>query len=99
MGLQNIINICDSIEINRRKLVGIQFTRNELPRVTETPSYNPWRITLTTPARLRYSEARQILESLDTLDRRTPEEVTFGSFFSAGFPALRRVRFWATAGL
>lgn len=79
MGLQNIVNICDSIEINRRKMVGIQFTRNELPRVTETPSYNPWRMTLTVPARLRYSDSRQILETIDTIDRRTPENVTFGT--------------------
>ena len=78
-GLQSIIDISNSLEINRRKMVGIQYARNELPRVSETPTYNPWKLTVSVPSSLRYNEARQILESLDTLDRRTPETVTFSN--------------------
>ena len=77
MSLQSIINISNQLNFNRRKLVGIQYARNELPRVSETPTYNPWKLTVTAPSNLRYSEARAILEKLDQLDRRSPEVVSF----------------------
>lgn len=79
MSLQSIIDICDSITINRRKMIGVQYARNEMPRVNETPTYNPWRLTLSTPSSLRYYEARQIIETLDTMDRRTPEVISFSN--------------------
>lgn len=78
-GLQTIIDNCNAIEIDRRKVVGIQFTRNEVARTSETPTYQPWRINLTMPGRFRYNEARALMEALDTLDRNVPETVTFGN--------------------
>jgi hypothetical protein len=77
MALQNLLNICERINFNRRKMVGIQYTRNELMRVNETPTYNPWKLTISVPPVLRYNDARSILEDLDTMDRRTPETITF----------------------
>jgi hypothetical protein len=77
-GLQTIINKCNSLEINRRKVVGVQFTRNEVPRTSLTPTYNPWRFVLEMPSSLRYQTNRDLLEALDTLDRNVPQEVTFG---------------------
>ena len=77
-GLQTIIDRCNGIKINRRKVVGIQYTRNEIPRVSQTPTTNPWKITLDMPNSFRYSEARALLEQLDTLDATTPQIVTFG---------------------
>lgn len=76
-GLQAIINRCNGLEIDRRKVVGIQFTRNEIPRVSQTPTKNPWGFKLTMPKSYRYSEARALMESLDTLDRITPQVITF----------------------
>jgi len=78
-GLQTIINNCNGLTIDRRKVVGIQFTRNEAPRTSLTPTYNPWRFVLDMPSSLRYYEARALLEQLDTLDRYVPQVVTFGS--------------------
>jgi len=78
-GLQTIIDNCDSLEIDRRKVVGIQITRNEIPRTSATPTYQPWRMKLTMPARFRYNQVRDLLEALDTLDRNTPEIVTFSN--------------------
>lgn len=78
-GLQTIIDNCDSIEIDRRKVVGIQITRNEVARTSETPTFQPWRMKLTMPSRFRYNQVRSLLEALDTLDRNTPEVVTFGN--------------------
>lgn len=67
------------MSIDRRKTVGIQFTRNEIPRVSQTPTKNPWKFALDMPSSLRYSEYRSLMEALDTLDRITPEVITFSN--------------------
>ena len=78
-GLQTIIDRCNGLNIDRRKMVGIQYTRNESPRTSQTPTFNPWRFVLDMPSSLRYFQARALLEQLDTLDRNTPQVVTFGN--------------------
>lgn len=78
-GLQTIIDNCNGLNIDRRKMVGIQYTRNESPRTSQTPTFNPWRFVLDMPSSLRYFQARALLEQLDTLDRNTPQVVTFGN--------------------
>ena len=78
-GLQSILNYCNGLQIDRRKVVGIQFTRNEIPRVSQTPTKNPWKFTLDMPARYRYNEARSLMEQLDNLDRITPQVITFSN--------------------
>ena len=81
MSIQSIINIAESIQINRRKVVGIQYTRNEIARVSELVTRNPWRMTVQVSALLDYRNAtvRALLEELDRLDRKLPEEITFGA--------------------
>lgn len=78
-GLQTIIDNCNGMSIDRRKVVGIQFTRNEIPRVSQTPTKNPWKFTLDMPSSFRYNQARDLMEALDTLDRITPEVITFSN--------------------
>jgi len=78
-GLQTIIDNCNGIKFNRRNVVGIQYTRNEIPRVSATPTRNPWKITVDMPNRFRYSQIRALLEELDKLDTTTPQVVTFGN--------------------
>jgi hypothetical protein len=78
-GLQTIINASNGLQIDRRKVVGIQFTRNEIPRVSQTPTKNPWKFTLDVPNSFRYSQGRALMEALDTLDRITPQIVTFSN--------------------
>jgi len=78
-GLQTIIDNCNGISINRRKVVGIQITNNEIPRTTLTPTRQPWRFTLDMPSSFRYNEARDLMEALDTIDRVTPELITFSN--------------------
>lgn len=78
-GLQTIIDKCNGLEIDRRKVVGIQYTRNEIPRTSFTPTKNPWRMSLDMPPRLKYSENRDLIEALDTLDRITPQVISFAN--------------------
>ena len=49
-GLQTIIDKCNGLNIDRRKMVGIQYTRNESPRTSQTPTFNPWRFVLDMPS-------------------------------------------------
>jgi hypothetical protein len=79
MSLQTIINISDQIEINRRRVVGIMYTRNEIIRTAETPTRNPWKITVRATSSLKYSDARKVLETIDHLDRSTPSIISFSS--------------------
>lgn len=79
MSLQSIIDRCTGISIDRRKMVGIQYTRNQIPRISQTPTMNPWRFTIDMPTSLKYSDARAIMESIDSLDRVNPETITFNN--------------------
>lgn len=77
--LQTLINYADSIEFDRRNVVGIQYTRSEIPKVSETPTRNAWKINLTVAAALPYSDIRGLLEIVDDLDRRKPDTFTFSA--------------------
>lgn len=76
-GLQTIINKASAMTIDRRKVVGVQITRNEIPRTSLTPTKQPWRFVLTMPNSLRYYNNRDVLEELDRIDRYQPQIVTF----------------------
>ena len=78
-GLQDIVNIANGLTIDRRKVVGIQITRNEIPRTSLTPTRQPWRFRITVPSRLQYYNNRTLLETLDTIDRYTPQTITFNN--------------------
>ena len=78
-GLQDIIDGSTGLQINRRNVIGLQFTRNEIPRASLTPTKNPWKFTLDMPSSYRYSEARSLMETLDRLDRYQPQTITFSN--------------------
>lgn len=76
-GLQTIINKASAMTVDRRKVVGVQITRNEIPRTSLTPTKQPWRFVLTMPPSLYYYNNRDLLEELDRIDRYQPQLVTF----------------------
>lgn len=78
-GLQTIVDNCNELLIDRRKVVGLQITRNEIPRTSILPTRQPWKMTLTMPDSLRYYNNRDLLEAIDTLDRVTPQLITFNN--------------------
>jgi translation elongation factor P/translation initiation factor 5A len=78
-GLQTIIDNAETIEFNRRKVVGIQYTRSEVILRNETVTKNPWRLTVTFPAYLPYATNRDLIEALDTLDRKSSETITMSN--------------------
>ena len=78
MSLQKIINCSEEITIDRRQMVGIQYTKNQLVRITESPSVNPWRISVKVPNQ-SYYHMRDVIEDIDRLDKTVSEIVNFGA--------------------
>ena len=76
-GLQSIINMAETMEINRRRVLGVQYSRSEVARVNETVTRNTWKFNVTVTAMLPYQEYRTLLEDIDRLDRQLPEIITF----------------------
>jgi len=79
MALQTIINKAESIEFDRRRVIGIQTSRNEITYRNETVTKNPWRLKVKFPAYLPYATNRDLIEAIDYLDRRNSETVTFSA--------------------
>jgi hypothetical protein len=77
MSLQTIINHAETISINKRKTAGIQYTRSQIVRVSETTTRNPWRFTVKVARVFDYAQARALIETIDTLDRINPEIISF----------------------
>lgn len=78
MTIQRIWNLAGEMKINRRKMVGVQFTRSQLPRTDLTVTKNPWVFSVTVPG-LPWANMRNIIESIDLLDRYQPETITIGN--------------------
>lgn len=59
-------------------MVGLQYTKDESLKTSETPTLNPWRFSLQVEPGLKYSENRGLIEALDTLDRNNAEVISLG---------------------
>lgn len=81
MSLQRIINKAETIQINRRKVIGIQYSKSQMASAAETVTRNPWQLTVRVSAALLYDdpETRSILETIDNLDRNTSEVIALNS--------------------
>lgn len=77
MSIQKIINVCETLNIDRRRVVGVQYTRSEVAKVSATPTRNPWKFRLNVAAGLEYSKNRSLIEDIDALDRQYTEVVSF----------------------
>jgi hypothetical protein len=77
--LQAIVDIAEQITINRRRMIGIQYTRNQIVRTSATPTRNPWRFSVKVSAAIAYTDARELLEAIDFTDRDTAHQITFSN--------------------
>lgn len=78
MSIQKIIDKSNQLTISRRRVIGVQYTRNEIIKTAQTPTINPWKFTVKA-ASFVYSEVRDMLEELDRLDRNNYENVSFSN--------------------
>lgn len=79
MSLQNIIDTAQTIDFDRRRMVGQTISRSQRLRVSERDSAVAFRITVTPVARWRYSQYRSTLESLMTADRFEETEINLAN--------------------
>ena len=79
MSLQNIIDSAGSITWAGGPVTSSVLTRNGVLRTTSLASYQPWSFTVTFPASLKYSNNRDLLRDIDTLDRVIEETINIGN--------------------
>jgi hypothetical protein len=78
MSLQTIFEMGKQLTIDRRKMVGIQYSRSQVPKVALTPTKNPWKFAIEVVGK-PWIDMRQTIEALDVLDRFHSEVITIGS--------------------
>jgi len=79
MSFQDIFEISQSITVNNHRTVGQQVSRSGQVRVAEYLTAVPFVFTVRPHNFLYYPQARQILNSLEVLDRQLVDTVTFAS--------------------
>lgn len=78
MSLQQIINRCTAINIERKKVSAYSISRSGQVKTMSRVSQIPWVFTVTMHSGLKYTENRDLLEELDRLDRIFEEEINIG---------------------
>lgn len=85
MSFQTIFENQQSMTVNTRRTVGQQVSRSGQIRVAQYLTSVPWVFTVTPHNYLSYATSRQIIQTIDNLDRQLPETITFSSANLAWF--------------
>ena len=75
MSIQLVIDTCQGIEIDRRKIVGQSMSRSQRVKSAERASATPWRFKVTPAGYFKYTTARSMLESINTTDKVVESEI------------------------
>lgn len=78
-GFQTIFEIQQSMTVQNRRMVGQQVSRSGQVRVAQYLTSVPWVFTVTPHNYLYYPQVRDIIQSIDNLDRQLPETIIFSS--------------------
>jgi hypothetical protein len=79
MSFQTIFEIQQSMTVNNRRTVGQQYSRSGQVRVAQYLTAVPWVFTVMPHNYLPYATSRDIIQTIDNLDRQLPETITFNS--------------------
>jgi hypothetical protein len=79
MSFQTIFQVQQSMTVNNRRTVGQQVSRSGQMRVAQYLTAVPWVFTVMPHNYLAYATSRQIIQTIDNLDRQLPETITFNS--------------------
>ena len=85
MSFQTIFENQQSMTVNNRRTVGQQVSRSGQVRVAQYLTSVPWVFTVVPHNYLPYSTSRDIIQTIDNLDRQLPETITFSSVNLAWF--------------
>lgn len=78
-GFQTIFEIQQKMSVNNRRTVGQQVSRSGQLRVAQYLTSVPWVFTVTPHNYLYYPQVRDVIQSIDNLDRQLPQAITFSS--------------------
>lgn len=87
MSFQTIFNVQQSMTVNNRRTVGQQVSRSGQVRVAQYLTAVPWVFTVVPHNYLPYATSRDIIQTIDNLDRQLPETITFGGANLSWFTA------------
>lgn len=85
MSFQTIFEVQQAMTVNNRRTVGQQVSRSGQVRVAQYLTSVPWVFTVTPHNYLPYATSRDIIQTIDNLDRQLPETITFNSANLAWF--------------
>lgn len=77
MSFQTIFDISQSIGVQNRRTVGQQVSRSGQVRVAQYLTSVPWQFTVKPHAFLYYPQVRNVIQTIDNLDRQLPQTITF----------------------
>ena len=89
MSFQTIFNIQQSMTVNNRRMVGQQVARSGYITVAQYLTAVPWVFSITPHAYLYYPQVRDVIQSIDNLDRQLPETITFNNSKLLWFTKMR----------
>ena len=78
-GFQEIFEIQQSMSVQNRRTVGQQISRSGQMRIAQYLTSVPWVFTVTPHNYLYYPQVRNVIQTIDNLDRQLPERVIFNS--------------------
>lgn len=79
MSFQSIIDIHQSINVNSRRTIGQQYSRSGQITVAQYLTVVPWVFTVVPHNFLYYPQIRNVIQSIDNLDRQTPQTISFAA--------------------
>lgn len=79
MSFQTILDISQTITVNNRRMVGQQYSRSGQVRTALYVTSVPWVFTVKPHAFLYYPQVRDVIQTIDNLDRQTAATITFSS--------------------
>lgn len=79
MSFQTIVDIQQSMTVNNRRTVGQQVTRSGQIRTAQYLTAVPWVFTIVPHNFLYYPQVRDVIQTIDNLDRETSATITFSS--------------------
>ena len=85
MSIQAIINTAQTIEIDRRRVVGQSISRSQRIKTAQRLSAQPFMITITPTARFSFDENRTTLEAIMTADRTQEQQINLSGVSGMNF--------------
>lgn len=89
MSFQSIVNIQQSMTVNNRRTVGQTYSRSGQITVAQYLTTVPWVFTIVPHNYLYYPQVRDVIQTIDNLDRQTPQTITFSASNLSWFTVMR----------